>query len=534
MQSEPLDRARRHRVLGSLHALWGDEMGFGVTTLTPLQEAKALASEGLPIPDHLWDHERSKAVMGLPGVEGAHDVREAFGGRRPMSHRPSKVVDLSGIRTGKSQQAACAGVRAARLCDSTGMRPGEVPRVPIVSTATDNARATFGHLVGALSSSSVLRPLLLEEPGADSVLIRSERDWPVEIKVVAGARAGSTLVARWLAGCIFDEAPRMLGQDEATVNLEEQERAVIGRIRPGGQIWELGSPWAPSGPVYETFQEMFGRPNKHTLVVRGRAFDLNPFWWTPERCRLLFEKDPDAYRTDVLAEFADPETALLPAHLVEASMRSEPERLEPGKGWDYSAGMDPGTRGNAWTLVVWSRDEHGKLRQVLSEEWVGTRQDPLNSKEVLSEVAALVIPYGITSIYTDQYLADPLRDIAGAVGLALTEVTSQGREKAKVYLGIRERLVTNQLEFTPSRQQRADLVAVKRRVTTDGVKIVLPRTGDGRHCDFAPANMVALKRYLDLPAVVEHQIWADPHEEQETDDAERERRDEEFASTEWY
>jgi hypothetical protein len=51
----------------------------------------------------------------------------------------------------------------------------------------------------------------------------------------------------------------------------------------------------------------------------------------------------------------------------------------------------------------------------------------------------------------------------------------------------------------------ADLRSVKKRVTQNAVSIVLPRTSDGRHADYAPAVAMVLAQYVDdeLPAGVE-------------------------------
>ena len=63
----------------------------------------------------------------------------------------------------------------------------------------------FGHIVGRMMASPLLSKLILETPTADTLMVKHPSGRPVEIKVVAASKAGSSLVARWSAG--GDEVP---------------------------------------------------------------------------------------------------------------------------------------------------------------------------------------------------------------------------------------------------------------------------------------------------------------------------------------
>ena len=67
-------------------------------------------------------------------------------------------------------------------------------------------------------------------------------------------------------------------------------------------------------------------------------------------CRRGEAERPDRMVDDVaahVAEFADAESALLPTTSIERCTRREPLELEPDRGCEYTAAMDPATRGNA-------------------------------------------------------------------------------------------------------------------------------------------------------------------------------------------
>ena len=475
-----VERRRRCGDTETLEDLLTSVDGFGLTTASPLQRAICRIADGRPL------HELAR----VPEVIAAIGDVEAL----PRA-APAEVLVLSGIRTAKSMISAAASIRAAQTCQLAHLGPGEVPRVSVVSTTTDLAHVVYRHIVGNMLARPRLRARLVEEPKADSVLVRHPSGRVVEIKVVAGARAGASLVARWSAGVVFDEAPRMLGADEGVVNLDDARAAVIGRMLPGAQIWTIGSPWAPQGPVYKMVIDHWMRPTPRLVVIRAPGPAMNPVYWTPERCAELARTDPDAHRTDVLAEFTDPEESLFPSADLDRATRKGPLELPREPRHEYAAAMDPATRGNAWTLVIATK-RAGKKVVVLAMQWQGSKSAPLKSREVLLEIAAICKAYGIESVITDRYAIDPLRELASDAGLGLVESTET---MAPLYLTLRRRFSDGEIELPPHAELLADLRAVRKRVTQSGIAIVLPKTADGRHCDFAPSLVLALRRWLDDP-----------------------------------
>ncbi|HMA97096.1 MAG TPA: hypothetical protein VKP30_30640 [Polyangiaceae bacterium] len=206
-----------------------------------------------------------RMLDGLPlgDLAGHPDVISAFGGPEavaslPVGAPPPEVVVCAPIRSCKSILSICVAIRSSQCVDVSGLVPGEVPRFTLMSLRLDNSQAAFGMLAGVMQKPA-LHPLLIDEPTADSLLIRHPSGRPMEIACVAGARAGAGLVSRWSFGVAFDEAPRMVGSEDGVVNLDDARSAVMGRLLPGAQILYIGSPWAPFGPVYDMVQEHWGK-----------------------------------------------------------------------------------------------------------------------------------------------------------------------------------------------------------------------------------------------------------------------------------
>lgn len=461
----------------SLEDMFTNPLAFGMTTASELQRGICRIADGSPVTN-------TETLRRALGLESTHSL--------PIG-QPREVAILSGIRSGKSLYASCAAVHQALTCDLSHLGPGEIPRVSIVSLTKDLAQVVFSHLVGRISASPLLRGFQVGRVGADTVRLRHPTGREVEIKVVAGSRAGASLVARWSAGCIFDEFPRMVGGSEGVVNWDDSRDAVLLRLLPGCQLIHIGSPWAPFGPAYTMFATHFGKPTTNLVVIKAPSPDMNPVYWTEERL-IEARKEPDVYRTDVLAEFSTPEEALIPVEAVTyaASNPTSPERNPTAT---YSAAMDPATRGNGWTFCIGMRD--GNTRSiVLAKEWIGTRAEPLSPRIVLAEISNICRMYNISYVDTDQYMGDALSDLARSTGLTTSQVNLTDKERTHRYISLRTMFLEGNVRLPNNETLKSDLMRIKKRVTAQGATIVLPLTSDGRHCDYAPSVMLLLGRYL--------------------------------------
>lgn len=286
----------------------------------------------------------------------------------------------------------------------------------------------------------------------------------------------------------------MAGEGEAVANFDETRRVILGRLRPGAQFISIGSPWAPFGPIFEQVQSDWRKPTPQRVVVRAPGWAMNPVYWTQERMDELRASDPDAWRVDCAAEFAAPESALVPPDALAAATRQAGD-LEPDPLRSYVAGMDAGTRGNAWTLIVMSR--HGDKRRIdLAREWVGSRNAPLSATEILREVAAIATRYRVASVWCDQWSADPLQELAQQHGLTLYPRMTPTRDRWEQAARFRGELLEGRLEMHPHPVLREDVLRARRTTTMQGVRLDLPTGGDGRHCDFVPSLMLATAQHI--------------------------------------
>lgn len=291
----------------SLEAILTDPKLFGLTTATPVQRAKCRIVSGVPLGD-LATH---------PDV-----LRMLNGGLPEPGKPPLEVLDISASRVGKSLFAAALIVWLSQTVNVSTVAIGDIVRIPVVALKLDQTRAIMTHLISHLQAKPALRALYVgdvKEISTKNVELRHPSGRTIEVLPVPLDRAGGSALSVYCAGAVVDEFPRMIGADDGVRNVEHFRDGVLGRFLPGSVYLSTGSPWQPYGPAYDAVHKHFGKPTDDLIVLRTTGPAANPTWWTPKRCADLQRRNPLAYKTDCLAEFADGEEAVFPAKSIEAA-----------------------------------------------------------------------------------------------------------------------------------------------------------------------------------------------------------------------
>lgn len=472
---------------------------IGLTQATPLQRAGCRIADGLPIDDLV----RQPLVPNLERYPDEVIERATWDwtiGEWHGDWKPLELYWLAGIRGGKSLISVANAIKASQTVGLDGLRSGERPLFPILSLSIKVAQATYDHLLGACQSSPRVRELVTREPTATSVFLRHPDGVEVELCVVAGKKAGGSLVGRWLAGGVFDEAARMVGAEEGVVNLDDSRRAALERLLPGGQLWYISSPWAPMGPVYKATQEYWRSPSDRTVVIRAPGPAMNfEQKWTPEATWRIRKSDYRVYVTDCLAEFGDQETGWLTEAELQSVTRAGHEDLECDPAVTYVAVMDPATLTNAWTLVV-AGMYPGNVRRVASaRQWIPSHGNPLDSRTVFAEIASVCRKYRVDHVYSDQFAPTLLRERAYEFGLGLIYESVGARQKVDEMGTFCDLVKLKATEIPNHPDALDDLKRTRRVLTQNGVTVRLPTTSDGRHCDFQPSLTRAVAKAVFPP-----------------------------------
>ncbi len=127
---------------------------------------------------------------------------------------------------------------------------------------------------------------------------------------------------------------------------------------------------------------------------------------------------------------------------------------------------------------------------MLCREWLPRGGVPLDPDAVFREMATLLAPYGVRTIRTDQWAVDALNAVARNHALALLYEDIGPARRLELYDGLRVLLETGRIELPGLDRLHEDLKRIRKVLTQSGVRIVLPQTADGRHCDYAPPTVL--------------------------------------------
>lgn len=470
----------------NLEGLLTSKKAFNLTTATPLQRAICRVAEG--------------KGTGLPAAA----VQEYFGAEPPLGLVPSLMVLVCGVRSGKSLIAGCAAFFSALTADLSHIPLHERARVVIVAPTIANAQMTFRLLTGAINSAPALKAVVVSGlDNKEEITVRRADGRFVDIVIVAAHRGGVTLRGTWLAGYVLEETA-FFGA-EATgyvVSGEELLRAAATRLVPGGQGWIISSPMGPSGLLYDLWKTHFGQPGE-VVIVHAPTLAMNSITVNKTMIAEIRKRDPDAAAREYDALWSDADTVLVPAmHIDDAQRPADAFHVEPIEGQSYVAAMDPATRGNAWTLVIATRHlEKPHQSVVYNKQWIGSKVAPLNPDDVLKQCKDILERYRVDRAATDQWSADANRAIAKRHGLYLYDISASQVENVEIFTSMATKFADGEVEVPPDPYIRNDLLGIRKKVSSR-ISIVLNKTPDGRHCDYAPAIARVLAMHCGEPVKV--------------------------------
>lgn len=513
----------------------------------PVQRAKCRLFEGLPLGSEL---------------ESDPDVIKMMGGdakrRGPEGKRPFEVLDISAIRIGKSLFAGAFIFWLSQTVNLDQTIKSDIVNIFIVALKIDGCKAVLKHLLTPMLEKPALKRFLVDDPkditlgGAvkNGLKIKHPSGKIIEVKCIPLDRAGGSGVSVFCAGVVVDEYPRMAG--DGVKSVDDFRAAVLGRFLPGGMYLATGSPWQPFGPAYDLVEKHFGRESEEVTegdiaVLRTSAesfLDRTPFW-TEEKRKRLERKNPTAYKTDYLADFADGGITVFSATSIEAAWSRPPI---PGRAARPALFADPSAlRRDYWAVAVggWVYPEenyedifvveelgdtptHGRGQVVAGRNgWVRILEDqygrPIkrtdNAKpkpwfkiydikswnkdtkattsDLLKTVGDMGRQYGCTDFHFDGYEQLTLSEMIRREGLKPVVHSWSGKDrKTEVVDYLRTLFVEGRVELPKHPQLKNELLRMQAK-TTPGGSYQYVVTGTGGHGDHASCLMIAGRADLD-------------------------------------
>lgn len=410
----------------------------------------------------------------------------------------------AGRRAGKSSTLSRLGVVEALYGDHK-IPPGDTGVVAIISTRREEAAERIATVKAILDALGVR----YSPWGEHGVKVEGRR---IGFRVYTASISG---VSGFTGIFVFaDEVAKWKDSDTGTNPATEVLKSVRPTMatQPNARIIMSSSPMGKFDAHYDAFEE---GETPLQITAHAASWIANPSI-TEEDTHIL-EPDTSTWEREYAAiPQAEIAESLFTDAELDAATRVAPATVEREDGVTYAAAIDPGTRGNAWTLAIGALRFVGdvvKRSIVHAQEWRGSTAQPLSPKAVLTEIKPMLAAYGTDTLWTDQASGDALRDIAADLGLVLVIEPWTQASKLTSYKNLQTWVRADQLELSPAEHVKHDLLGVRRKYTRSGVTIDLLKTPDGRHADYAPAIALCASRlYTDpqrpvAPAAVGSVAW---------------------------
>jgi hypothetical protein len=414
---------------------------------------------GLPV-----SPERLEAVRACTGLEAApyEPVREAF------------VV--SGRRSGKSRVASLIAVFEAAFVDHREhLAPGETAVVALIARDRSQARVLFRYVKGLLR-----RPMLAR-------LVVRETATEIELNVGTSIEimtAGQNVRGYSMAAAVCDEIAYWPSSELCA----EPDREILSALRPAlstlrGKLICVSTPYRQVGVLFEAFRGFYGKPGA-TLVWKGTTEQMNPTFdqGTIER---EIARDPEAGRSEWLAEWRSDLQSHIPRELVDRAMVPGRRELPPRVGVSYIGYCDPsGGRHDAMTLAI-AHQEDG----VTVLDRLDVALPPFSPDTVVRDFVAVLKPYGLSAVHGDRYAAawnEERFRVHGITYLASERTTSEH------FVAFLPLLTSNTVELLDDGQLRHELCGLERRAGRSGRDAVSHRVGGHDDCAASVAGACVL------------------------------------------
>ncbi len=350
-------------------------------------------------------------------------------------------------------EAACGG-------HEEYIKPGQECIIYLIAQKLGVALANLAFIRAILNESPVLRHEIVTD-NVDSIKLRNG------ISIVPSPP--SLKAQRGLAVPIvaFDEVGFWYKDAENANPDYEVERAVrMAQLQfPHYKRIGISTPWTKEGLLWKYHRagtEGIKLPLDQREEYEGTlvCFSTTASFENPQlikaggRKRLAKERkdDEEAFIRECLCVFSDSISGFLARAHVDIAVDKGKGKAERGPVSDdaivqphYICAIDPAFRHDDFGFAILHKDSSGIVLDVL-RRWSPQKPLKLNPKVVLGEIADLITPYGISTVYTDQYQLESLQQLGLEVGINLIGVDFTGKSKVKIYGSLQQ--IVNQHKLT--------------------------------------------------------------------------------------
>lgn len=417
---------------------------------------------------------------------------ELFGTTDPIPEASRSVCAmLKGARVGGTMLWAIYLLWRALTAEVHGLGPGEEAFSLIVCPDLKLARQAFRYCCGVLDDN----PELLRRQTArraDSLSVTGRDGRTITIECLPASARGRATRGRTLLDAVMDEACFLRDPDTGLVNDAEIYRSIVVRIRPGGMLAIVSTPWTEQGLLWDLFRRNWGAPGTAlavrapTLLMRSDANIVTAV--AGER-----ERDPDnAAREYDCVPLSGSETSYFDGRAITAAVDSSLilPRVPLAHEIREAAGDFAFVRDSS-ALCVIHRDHVCYRVGALLE--IRPTMAPLAPSAVVARFAAELKPHGCDYLTADSHYRESVNEHLLTHGLSLVLAPEGSKGKADTYAVARGVLHTGLCRLPDDSRFLGQLRDITATATAGGqLSIRQPRHTAGGHGDLVSAWVLAI------------------------------------------
>lgn len=245
--------------------------------------------------------------------------------------------------SGKTLMAAVACVYICFVLEDKykrKVRKGEKWYVLTVANSQDQSRIALNNI----------RQLILDSPFAKEIVRETADQLEISNNCVFKAIPTSGRAARGLAccACVFDELAFAVDGDANSggKGIYDALSPAVAQFGKNGKILELSSPWLTDGLFYQHFKEAASGRFPNLQAVNLPTWEMNPTI-SKEFLDLERQRDPDKFKVEYGAQFANNLSALISSDVVDACVDDSRHALPPIEAFigSYVLSLDPARGG---------------------------------------------------------------------------------------------------------------------------------------------------------------------------------------------
>jgi len=396
-----------------------------------------------------------KGAYGLAMTAKDRRVFRRLAQRNPPPGGSRETVIVAGRRGGKDAVTAAATIHAAIAVDHRPyLRPGERATCLVLACDKSQASTLLGYIKG-LFSIPMLKALVTRET-------RHGLELTNQTEIIVAPNNFRALRGRTLAHVVMNEVGFWRNESSANPDVEVYRSLLPAMITlPTAKLWIISSPYRKAGLLYQQYERYFGKNDPDVLVIQAASTDLNP---TLDRAAIArdIEADPEAAKSEWLAEFRDGVSIFLPRELLMAGVDRD-VLVRPPQGFQYFGFCDAagGTvGGDSFTCAIAHREGEIVVLDCLFE-----RAGPFHPQNVVREIADLLRSYGLGSVAGDHYSASWIRAAFADVGI---EYTHSRRDRSSIYGDFLPLVTAGRVRLLDSQRLIGQLAGLERIASAGG------------------------------------------------------------------